>query len=186
VSFASLRGRGPVDRERLATACHESGHAVVGCLLGAVLDYAEVLEIGPCSVERFGARVRGWTRFTALDEGLHRARIAAAGPAAEVLFLSGGRRPTVGAISAALDGQGDGARLQRFGDPWSMVAEVVPLVDRCWPSVSHLARRLYRGERISQPDVLAALGCRDEAGLPFLAALTRSELRVPRPLEAVT
>jgi hypothetical protein len=203
VSFASLRGRGPVDRERLATACHEAGHAVVGCLLGAVLDYAELLEVGPCSAGRFGPeRVRGWTRFAVGADGLCRARIAAAGPAAEVLMASQGRGVTVGAVMTALGRrscaeparlgvcgvQSDRAQIERQGwaDPSSLVSELVPLVGRCWPSVSFVARRLYRGERVGQADVLAALGVRDEGDVPFLAALVRSGLRVPRPLEAVT
>jgi hypothetical protein len=156
------------ERERVDLAFHEAGHAIAGVLLGGQLR---------CAVVGDG-RVFGPTGLTRFDHlpASHDATVAYAGPWAQARWTTG-RRPTMRdlyAHMACTRHDSDAAVLRRSGGT-SAAAEVVPLLERCWPSVVKLAVQVFRGGEVSHPDVVAALRLsRDPATRAFELANIRA------------
>lgn len=156
-----------VDRDRLAVAVHESGHSVAGVVLGAELRSAV---LAPAGVTLRGGRA-GQTNFS--DQAAHVGpQVAYAGPWAQAKFAAGGRRPSMREFSAVMDshhGCHDRSVLTAAGGIHEGAA-VVTLLDRCWPAVLTVARKLHNVGEIHQEEVLAALGITDGGG-PFSVQL---------------
>ena len=147
------------EREWIAVAFHESGHAVATVVLGGRISMAVVGSDG-----RSGAL--GETHPAHVPEGAM-PLITFAGPWAEARWLAG-RRPSTRDLFRVLDGHGchDYRSLQASGGT-AAVSSVVPLLERCWPAITRLASRLYHprtARLVRQPDVLAALGITDGGG----------------------
>ncbi len=142
------------EHARIDLALHEAGHAVAGVLHGGV--------VSSCTVT--SGRVKsgvitqpnGSTSFSTLPSGRH-AEVALAGPWGQVRGRTG-RRPGPREIHAVLSTTGcrDREVLTAAGGSDSGDA-VVPLLERCWPSVAELAALLFRTGKVSHTDVLAAL-----------------------------
>lgn len=143
--------RRAVDRQALAVAVHEAGHAVAGVILGAELRNAVVGSSRVTGLE-------GLTTFTDRPHGSD-ALIHYGGPYGQAKFQAGGRRPTQRQLFAVFDGHG--CRDQRAlvaGGGLHEGADVQPIIDRAWPAVLTVARQLHLTGEIFQADVLAALG----------------------------
>lgn len=152
------------DRERLlAELCvHEAAHAVAGVVLGGVLRAASV------TGGLHAGELRGRTTFESLPSGAE-AQTAYAGPWAAVRWLHG-RRPTQAELYAAI-AQGhdsDGAVLSAAGGT-AAGAPVVPLIERLWPQVRHLAGNIAGQTTVRHSDVLGALGLSADPATSSLA-----------------
>lgn len=91
------------------------------------------------------------------------AAISYAGPWAEARWTLG-RAPGPAEMHRALaTHRADDRALCAAGGP-SAGAEVVGLLERCWPAVKALTTRLYFGSQIDHTDVCAALGLTDDGG----------------------
>lgn len=165
------------ERDRLALAIHEAGHAVMGTLLGGTIKAAVVGEGAT-----FG--LAGETVFDELPE-YHHASVAYAGPLAESRFRHG-PTPRVDQVWAVLDGCG--AR-----DQTAIVAAVgvsrppnsamiAKHLKTCWSSIATVANRLYFEGEVRHVDVCAALGVTDGGGTgSFQLANIKSGLQRPVP-----
>lgn len=140
----------PVDRDALAVAIHEAGHAVSGVVLGADFHTAVVGELP--------GGLKGQAYFYDRPHGAD-PLISYAGPYAEARWLAGGRRPTQREFYTVLDGHGcrDRSVLTAAGG-FHAGADVEPIVARCWPAVLTVARQLHLTGEVVREDVLAALG----------------------------
>jgi hypothetical protein len=140
------------DMRRVSACFHEAGHAVAGVLHGGTLRSAGV----------YDGRVTGLQGLTKLT-GLSAARETAmtlAGPWAEAGFTHR-RRPGWRDIDAVLAGNGsfDADALFLAGADVSQLSlELGGLMERCWPAVVTLARRLHRDGEARHEHVLDALG----------------------------
>jgi hypothetical protein len=149
------------DRQHIALAVHEAGHAVVGVLYGARVEHAALArdrKSGRCEfdADSFGA-----------SPSAYRPQIAAAGALAEAVFRHG-PRPTIRQIEALLNGS-DCEELRFVAlsslQPFSIPSNaVLPMVLRCWTAIGDLATELCLGHEIDHADVCAALGLTDEGG----------------------
>lgn len=142
------------EHTRIELAWHEAAHAVAGVLHGGRLTAATVTE-----GKRKGAKFSspsGLTTFGTLPAGRH-AEVAFAGCWGQARGRLG-RRPGSHEVSAVLGSTGcrDREVLTAAGGPDAGEA-VVPLLERCWPSIAELAERLHKHGSVSQTDVLAAL-----------------------------
>ncbi|WP_374025610.1 hypothetical protein [Mycobacterium sp. HNNTM2301] len=136
------------ERERAATAFHEAGHAIAATLLGGRIRVAVVSE----------GRTFGMLGKTVHDEVAAGSwpSILYAGPWAEAR-LGAGRRPTQREMFTALDRNVcDDRELSRAGGSVTGAA-IVPLLERCWPSVAKLAAQLWSNSEVRHADVCAAL-----------------------------
>ncbi|MCV7377939.1 hypothetical protein BST11_21005 [Mycobacterium alsense] len=136
------------ERERAALAFHEAGHAIAATLLGGRVNVAVVSE----------GRAFGLLGKTVHDQvpGGGWPSILYAGPWAEARFRAG-RRPTQREMFTALDRNScDDRELSRAGGSVTG-AGVVPLLERCWPSVAKLAGRLWQHSDVRHEHVCAAL-----------------------------
>jgi hypothetical protein len=161
-------------RERLAVAVHEAGHAVIGALHGATVSGLRVLSVvdsegrnGFCSYKPFSGPV-----------GAYWGRILAAGPMAEAVFRYGPQFNS-GQLAALLDARHtDRDELARLafshGGMTVPSTEVLPLLTRCWSSVAELATRLYTHGSATHRDVLDALGVPGTSVQQHHAAAIRS------------
>lgn len=161
-------------RQRLAVAVHEAGHAVVGALHGATVTRLRVLS----SVDREGRS--GFCAYRPFNGpvGASWGRILAAGPLAEAVFRHGPQFSS-GQLAAVLDAQHfDRDELRRLafarGGPAVPRTELMPLLLRCWPSVAELATRLYTDGSATHQDVLDSLGCPSAALQSHYAASVRA------------
>lgn len=145
---------------RLATAFHEAGHAVAAVVLGGHVHRATV-----------GDRPR--TEFDSMPAGTE-AAITYAGPWAETRWTLG-RAPGPADMLRTLAANGsDDRALCAAGGP-SAGAEVVGLLERCWPAVKALTTRLYFHGQVDHADVCTALGLTDDGGPASLGlAMIRS------------
>lgn len=136
------------ERERAALAFHEAGHAIAATALGGRIQVAVISE----------GRAFGLLGKTVHDEVAAGAwpSIAYAGPWAEARFRAG-RRPTQREMLTSLDRSVcDDRELSRAGGS-ATGAGIVPLLDRCWPSVAKLAAQLWSNSDVRHADVCAAL-----------------------------
>lgn len=142
------------EHTRIDLALHEAGHAVAGILNGGVLTSSTVIE-GRWKLGLL-APPDGSTSFASLPPHRH-AQVALAGPWAQARGRLG-RRPGSHEVAAVLGGTGcrDREVLTAAGGP-DAGESVIPLLERCWPSVAELAVKLHRTGRITEADVLGAL-----------------------------
>ncbi|OBG00694.1 hypothetical protein A5773_04190 [Mycobacterium sp. 852014-52450_SCH5900713] len=136
------------ERERAALAFHEAGHAIAATLLGGRIRAAVISE----------GRAFGMLGKAVHDQvpGGGWPSILYAGPWAEARFRAG-RRPTQRELFTALEHNGcDDRELSRAGGSVTG-AGVVPLLERCWPSVAKLAAQLWSNSDVRHGDVCAAL-----------------------------
>ena len=149
------------EHARIELALHEAGHAIAGVLSGGTLTTSTVIE---GRVKRgLVAPPNGSTSFAVLPSYRH-AEVALAGPWSQARGRLG-RRPGSHHVAAVLAGSGckDREVLTAAGGPDAGEA-VIPLMERCWPSVAELAAKLHRHGKVSHSDVLAALRLSDDAG----------------------
>ncbi|WP_149445694.1 hypothetical protein [Mycolicibacterium sp. P9-22] len=111
--------------------------------------------------------------FTSLPAGTASA-VAFAGPWSEARWTHG-RVPGPADIRAALTRNGsDDQVLCAAGGP-HQGAFVVPLLERCWPSIKALTKQRYRTGTAAHTDVCASLGLSDDGGQGSVAlAMIRS------------
>ncbi len=157
---ASLSKR---DRDRiLSTASHEAAHAVIAAVHGATVDRAEVVRSGGKNTT--GTAHLGYTRYLPFDAmtRLDVPLIAAAGAAGEAIFRHG--KPTLTEVWHLLNSghKHDAAQVEQLSlakgiNPIEPVGLVMPITNRCWPSIARLANGLFRGGEIRHNDVLQAL-----------------------------
>lgn len=175
-----------IDRRRLLTSVHEAGHAVASVALGGRIAKAVVFD-AETTVSYRGKKTRmlGQTTHSEVPAGAL-PQITYAGPWAEARFLAG-ERPTSRDLLSVLDTTGhlDDKALCASGAHRDGVL-VVPLLERCWPSVLAVAKKLLRGDEVGQKDVCAALELTDDGGPgSYELALIRSGLR-PRTFTATS
>lgn len=147
------------ERNHLEICVHEAGHAVAGVALGGRLRSAVVTN----------SRVWGVDGLTSFSDRPHGRdpEIAYAGPWAQAKFRAGGgdNCPTQRQVLAVLNAGG-------YRDDRMLIASggthlghfVTPLIERTWPAVIRVARRLYDTGEATHADVLAALGITDDGG----------------------
>jgi hypothetical protein len=157
----------PADLRRIEVCFHEAGHAVAAVALGGVIRSAVLA----------GGRVTGVQGLTTVDEMPvgRTAEIAYSGPWCQARWRAD-RRPGMADLYRVLDttGHRDDKALCAAG---GMVAAagVVPLLERCWPSVVKVAQKLVRDGEVRHEDVCEALGLTDDGGPGSLElALIRS------------
>lgn len=151
---ASVTASSRVDRDRLALAVHEAGHAVAGVVLGAELRNAYLV---PENIKMPDGR-KGEARFGARPHGTDE-QIVYAGPWAQAKFAAGGRRPTQREFYAvmATSGVHDDRVLTAAGGIHEG-AGAQPIIDHCWDAVLTVAKTLYNVGEVHEEDVLNALG----------------------------
>jgi hypothetical protein len=135
---------------------HEAAHAVAGVLHGGVLQGARIVP-GRVKAGVLGAPSGATTFEGGTLAATRHAEVAYAGVWGQARGIAG-RRPGWGEIRMALDGTGchDKQVLTAAGGE-SAGDAVVPLLERCWPSVAELAAKLHEHGKVSHADVLAAL-----------------------------
>ena len=127
---------------------HEASHCVAGVLHGGTLTESRIVL----------SDLRGSTTFEGGTLAATRhPEVAFAGPWGQARALAQ-RRPGLHEIRAAFDGTGchDRQVLTAAGGE-SAGDAIVPLLERCWPSVAELAAKLHQTGKVSHADVLAAL-----------------------------
>jgi hypothetical protein len=163
------------DRQRLCTSVHEAGHAVAATVLGGRISTAVVFD-------RETAVVCHGKETPMLGKTVHDEvptgtlpMITYAGPWAEARFLAGAR-PTHRDLSSVLNATGHlDDKALCAGGGYREGAPVVPLLERCWPSVVTVAKRLLRDGEVGHEAVCAALGLTDGGGCTsYELALIRS------------
>lgn len=157
-----LASRDKIDAVNSARiACHEAGHAVVAVLVGGQVAAAEVFPAGV--TDRDGNN--GYCQYVPPNLAVqqHEHLIAAAGAAAEAVWVHG-PRATHQHAEERLTGSHDAKFLRHCAltagtaRAVSPVAEVLPLLVRCWPAVESLASQLDEHGSITHADVTATLG----------------------------
>ncbi|GAS95751.1 uncharacterized protein RMCC_2717 [Mycolicibacterium canariasense] len=167
------------EREYGNRAFHEAGHCVAAVALGARIDRGYILHRGLEEDDGTTGRVV----VAAMPLGGADAEIAYAGPWAQAKFRAGGGWPSpqiVASVMAASAGAGRGSDRHRcrLG---SEGRDVVGLIDRCWPAVVAVARKLARDGEVQHKHVVAALGLSaDESRHPFELAAIRAGMRAVR------
>lgn len=149
----------PADLDRLATCLHEAGHAVAGDALDAELQSAY---LAPEGILLPGGR-KGEAQFRDHPHGTAEL-IAYAGPWAQAKFQAGGR-PTQREFFTVMDTAGaHDARVLTAAGGLHLGAAVVQILERAWPAVQTIARKLYNVGEVHHEDVCAALGISDGGG----------------------
>ncbi|MHA3021135.1 hypothetical protein ACXPWS_12840 [Mycobacterium sp. BMJ-28] len=179
------------DQRHLSTAIHESAHSVISACYGAQIETAEVLRGGPKTTRE---SVAGFTRYAPFDEitRLYFPAIAAAGSAGEAIFAKG--KPTLTEVWQLLASKNthdlDQMSMSLVGhrqNPFAVVQQVLPMVDRLWRPIAELGWSMYRDGPITHRAVLDVLGIPSLAEQPRYAAAIRAgaepgELSVGRQL----
>lgn len=158
---------------RLRTSVHEAGHAVEVVLRGGQVLQCRLLVPGP----------GGRTRYRGVGP-VAKPLVAAAGPAAELIFNVGrspGRPSDVAAVLRRA--RSDAVLLSAGSVPsWAVVVGQQRRMRACWPAISVLARRLYAGETLHHADVVKALGDPSPTQLRMLGANVGRGMRPARPV----
>jgi hypothetical protein len=173
----------PREKMSLRTAVHEAGHAVAATVLGGRI-HSAVLADGRV----FG--IRGKTVHAEVPDGGWPS-IVYAGPWAEARFIAGGR-PSQRQVFAILDGSGHldskalcaAAAADVYSDAATEARLTVPtLIERTWPAVIAVGRKIHDDGEARHDDVLAALGVTDGGGRTSvqLAGLRSGCRSVPVP-----
>lgn len=138
------------EREIIERCFHEAGHAVAGVVLGGVLSRAVV------SGGLRGGTICAHATFEDLPPG--EPEIALAGPWAQARWRHD-RTPRLRELYAVLDGAGrvDRNLISAAGGP-AAAAGIVPVLQRCWPSIVTVAAQLWRTTDARHGDICAALG----------------------------
>jgi hypothetical protein len=138
------------ERRRIELAFHESGHAVAGVLLDGRIRSAFVVDTGALGLQ-------GKTMYDDLSPGRY-PEVAYAGPWSEARWAAG-RTPGMAELFRVWEtsGRGDDKMLCAAGGMRSDGRGVVPLLERCWPSVVKVAQKLLRDGEVRHEDVCAAL-----------------------------
>lgn len=174
------------DREQMSLriAVHESSHAIAGALLGGRVRSAVMTNSRVWGVD-------GLTTFEDIPVSTSPA-IAYAGPFGEARWLEG-RHPSQRTLSALMRGSGHGdhraicaaaasADVYGYGNTSAEARRTVPpLLDRAWPAVINLAKKIHVDGEATHDDVLKALGVTDGGGRSSsqLASLKAGLRRVP-------
>lgn len=154
------------ERDRIATAFHEAGHAVVAVLAGGNVEEAVVYD-----KPREG--LRGYTVHYDVPEHAERA-LTYSGPFCEARYMSG-PHPSHRQIRDALRGTCDGDDLTAAAA--GLPRHIEPTLNTAWRSVCALAAELYSRGRVEHADVLAALGVPADdsgAGLALVASMIKA------------
>ncbi|CAJ1498847.1 hypothetical protein [[Mycobacterium] burgundiense] len=168
----------------LRIAVHESSHAVAGALLGGRIRSAVLTN----------SRVWGVDGLTTFEEvpASSSPAIAYAGPFGEARWLDG-RHPTQRTLFALIRGSGHGdhraicaaaasADVYSYGNTSAEARRTVPpLLERAWPAVINLAKKIHVDGEATHDDVCKALGITDSGGpgSSQLASLRAGLRRVP-------
>ncbi|MCV7218505.1 hypothetical protein H7J51_24910 [Mycobacterium crocinum] len=174
----------PRDQMSLRIAVHESSHAVAGALLGGRVRSAVMTN----------SRVWGVDGLTTFDEVPLGSSppIAYAGPYGEARWLDG-RHPSGRTLQALMRGSGHGdhraicgaaaaADVYGYGDTAAEARRTLPpLLERAWPAVINLARKIHIEGEVTHDDVCKALGITDNGGpgSSQIASLRAGLRRVP-------
>lgn len=165
-----------VDLDWVGLAVHEAGHAVAGVLFGGALTSASVVNTATLGM-------RGATHFGHELMDAHNGSVALAGPWAEARWQAG-RLPTSTEVSAALwkpssaHSGSDAKRLAAAGGTAAVASDMGGLLERCWPAITTVARKLVREGEALHDDVTAALGLSADRGRhPFEISNIRAGLR---------
>ena len=137
------------DRQRIAAAFHEAGHAVAAVVLGGRVHLA-VLDDTP--------RIE----FDVIASG-REPEVTYAGPWCEARWLAGGHPGPLDIHRVLAANPSDDKSLCAAGGP-AVGAGVVSLLDRCWPAVKAVTKQLFYAGEIGHADVCAALGLSDDGG----------------------
>lgn len=178
----------PHEQMSLRIAVHESSHAIAGALLGGIVRSAVLTDSRVWGVD-------GLTTFDEVPQGSSPA-IAYAGPFGEARWLEG-RHPSQRTMHALMRGSGHGdhtaicaaataADVYGFGDTAAEARRTVPpLLERAWPAVINLAKKIQLDGEAIHDDVCKALGITDGGGRSSsqLASL-RAGLRRAPPIAA--
>lgn len=164
-----------------AGGVHEAGHAVVAVLHGRTVRRAEVLRSGrTITAAGTTATVGGFTLYEdTVPNATAAVIVAAAGTAAEAMFHHG-QHPTRFQLDALVErNTHDLAVLRRHAyrvdrPILDAVADVLPLVRRCWGPIVNLGIELETGNSIGHKDVLRALGIPSGDDTEAYAAAIRS------------
>jgi hypothetical protein len=174
VAAATATALTDADMELLERAVHESAHAVAAVIFGGRIDRGYVL---PAGHDRDG--ITGEVLVASMPVGNAAPQIAYAGPWAQAKFRAGGGWPMPDQLHAVMSTSGRLDRKQHLcasgsGDG----SDVVGLIDRCWPAVIAVAKKLVRDGEIRHEHVVAALGLSDDVSRhPFELASIRSGMR---------
>lgn len=176
----------PREQMGLRIAVHESSHAVAGALLGGCVRSAVLT-----NSRVFG--VNGLTTFEEIPVSSSPA-IAYAGPFGEARWLEG-RHPSQRTLLALMRGSGHGDHraicaaaasvdVYGYGNTSAETRRrVPPLLDRAWPAVVNLARKIHVEGEATHDDVCKALGITDGGGTgSSQIASLRAGLRTVPPL----
>ena len=138
-----------LEKRRLRTAVHESGHAIGCTVLGGRIAKAVIIDPP-------GRGLYGQTAFRKVPEG-GMAQVMYAGPYSEARWLHG-PRPSQSQVWDVLadSGSRDYAELMAAGGTAFGVG-ITALLERCWDPIRSLARQLHRVGEINHDDVLSAL-----------------------------
>jgi hypothetical protein len=174
----------PREQMGLRIAVHESSHAIAGALLGGQVRSAVLTNSRVWGVD-------GLTTFEDIPINTSPA-IAYAGPFGEARWLEG-RHPSQRTLSALMQGSGHGdhraicaaaasADVYGYRNTSADARRTVPpLLDRAWPAVINLARRIHVDGEATHDDVCKALGITDGGGTGSsqIASLRCGLRRVP-------
>lgn len=157
----------PREQMGLRLAVHESAHAIAGTLLGGRVRSAVVTESRVWGVD-------GLTTFEEIPRGSSPS-VAYAGPWGEARWLEG-RRPSQRLMRALMGGSGHGdhraicaaaasADVYNYSNTSAEARLAVPpLLERAWPAVINLAKKIHRDGEAIHDDVCTALGITDGGG----------------------
>lgn len=178
----------PREQMSLRLAVHESSHAVAGAMLGGRVRSAVLTN----------SRVWGVDGLTTFEEIPLRSSpsIAYAGPYGEARWLEG-RHPSQRTLLALMRGSGHGDHraicsaaasvdVYGYGNTSAEARRTVPpLLERAWPAVINLAKKVHVDGEATHDDVCKALGITDGGGpgSSQLASL-RAGLRHVPPIAA--
>ena len=148
-------------RSLWALCHHEAAHAVAGVLHGG--EVASVRIVPGRVRDGLLGGPRGETSFASLAVSRH-PETAYAGAYGEARALAQ-RRPGLREVRRALDSTGchDKQVLTAAGGE-SAGESIVPLLERCWPSIAGLAELLHRNGKASYSDVLRVLSLSEDPG----------------------